>query len=678
MIIYLAFQNPYKAPLLGITRPSNMTPELPKMPSTASHSALAYRPEIDGLRGLAVLMVIIFHAGASWLGGGFLGVDIFFVISGYLIAAIAIRETTEKRFLVSHFLERRLRRILPALFILCLLCILPAWLLLPPTDFVDFIESILGNAIAVNNYLFLSEAGYFDSASEMKPLLHTWSLSVEIQFYLSLSLVMIFSRFLTMKRVTIATIALGMASVFGYMYLAKYHTDISFYIYPTRIWEFTAGIFVALLLTQKKFNAAWIAPVGLVALILPIIGLNWFIKNTELARGMVVLATALLIAAAGNKGFANKLLALRLLVGVGVISYSMYLFHNPILSFAKYADIPFTLGFYCISAIAIVALSYASWRYIENPCRNRQHVPRKYFFSICILFFVTSITLYIVTDSTKGFIQQRLNPTQSMMMVTAQRDSRGPKCQTGGKHYRKPSEVCTRFGNKPSWAIFGDSHAGASAYAIASQIHKKTNESSQWLSMRGCPPPDIDKKSSPCENWTTDAVDWLIEDKNIHSVVLIYRLNVYFWGSAVDAYPLKGKGQREEIREATWNNYKKIALRLRDAGKKVVIISPIPEPNKRVTDIIFSEGKNTESLSAVSLPDWERRNAYTMVKLDTLPSDIYIYNPNQLFCDTETCYAVKNLKANYYDHNHLSKQASIHLARAFINDYLKPPSKQVD
>lgn len=219
------------------------------------HASIAYRPELDGLRGLSVLIVIFFHAGASFLGGGFLGVDIFFLISGYLIGAIILRETAQGKFSIRHFLERRFRRVLPALFALCLLCILPAWLLLPPSDLKDFSESLLGNAISVNNYLFLSQSGYFDQAPEMKPLLHTWSLSVEIQFYLSVALIMLMRKKYTIKTANHIVALVACSSFIAYSIIATKNTDLSFYIFPLRLWEFMLGIGTALLLTQRTITS---------------------------------------------------------------------------------------------------------------------------------------------------------------------------------------------------------------------------------------------------------------------------------------------------------------------------------------------------------------------------------------------------------------------------------------
>mgnify|MGYP001555027393 FL=1 len=230
---------------------------------TAPHHILRYRPEIDGLRAIAVLAVIFFHAEFAWMSGGFLGVDVFFVISGYLIAAIIIKEQAEGEFSVAKFLERRLRRILPALILLCVVCFIPAWFILPPSDLKDYAESVAANGLAVANYYFLSQIEYFDQAAEFKPLLHTWSLSVEIQFYLFISIVFFVGQKLPSTSAKNAVWFLGLSSFALYVWLFHRDMNISFYLFPTRVWEFSFGIASALLLAADIRKSSFLSLLGL-------------------------------------------------------------------------------------------------------------------------------------------------------------------------------------------------------------------------------------------------------------------------------------------------------------------------------------------------------------------------------------------------------------------------------
>lgn len=634
-----------------------------------SHASITYRPELDGLRGLAVLLVIFFHAGASFIGGGFLGVDIFFVISGYLIGAIILREIAQKRFSIGHFLERRFRRVLPALFVLCSLCILPAWLLLPPSDLKDFSESLLGNAISVNNYLFLSQSGYFDQASEMKPLLHTWSLSVEIQFYLSVALLMLMRKKYTIKTANYAVILVALCSLIAYGIIATKNTDLSFYVFPLRLWEFMFGIGVALLLTQRTITSTWPSILGFIFIAATILAYDWIFFNQAVATFMVVLGSAMLILSTANGGLVNRFLTNKVLIFTGSISYSLYIFHNPILSFSRYLNLEHNIYFLIVAGLSLISLSYLSWRFIEGPCRNKNILPRPYFISLCLLFFICTLIMYVATDKTEGFLSQRLNQQQQAMMLTAVRDTREKSCQTGGEDFRPPEDACVLYGEEAGWAVFGDSHAGATAIALSKKISEATQEASQWLSMRGCPPANIEAPTTACEKWTKSSIDWLNKQDNIHTVIVVFRLNVYFWGSQVNTYPDLGDEVSSEKREQLWTNYHNIILALRNGGKKVIIIQPIPEPRQRIGDLIYSEGKVDKSISATKSEWWDTRNAYSVKNLNTLPNDIWQFNANSTFCDAQNCYAVKDLQSYYYDHNHLSRLGADLLSEQFMHWY---------
>lgn len=633
------------------------------------HASINYRPELDGLRGLAVLLVILFHAGASFIGGGFLGVDIFFVISGYLIGAITLRETAQGRFSIRHFLERRLRRVLPALFVLCSLCILPAWLLLPPSDLKDFSESLLGNAISVNNYLFLSQAGYFDQASEMKPLLHTWSLSVEIQFYLSVALLMLLRKKHSIKTANYVVILVALCSLIAYGITATKNTDLSFYVFPLRLWEFMFGIGIALFLTQRTITSTQPSILGFICITFTIATYDWLFFNQAAATLMVVFGSAMLILSAANGGLINRLLANKALVFTGTISYSLYIFHNPILSFARYANLEHKAYFLTLAGLSLIAISYFSWRFIEGPCRNKNTLPTPYFKGMCLLFFICTLTIYVVTDKTEGFLAQRLNKQQQEMMLTAARDIREKSCQTGGEDFRPPEDACVLYGEKPGWAIFGDSHSGATAIAFSKKISETKEEASQWLSMRGCPPANILNPKTACEKWTKSSIDWLNTQDNIHTVVVVFRLNEYFWGPHVNTYPNLGNEVSDEKREQLWSNYRNIILALKNRGKNVVIIQPIPEPRQRISDLIYSEGRIDKNIYATTSAWWDMRNKYSLHKLSTLPEDIRQFNSTPVFCDNNHCYAVKDLQSYYYDHNHLSPSGADLLAEEFMHWY---------
>lgn len=223
---------------------------------------MRYRAEIDGLRAVAVISVILFHAGFEFFSGGFVGVDIFFVISGYLITTIILAELDAGKFSIVNFYERRARRILPALYLVLAACMPFAWLLLLPSDMMSFSKSLLTISAFISNIFFWSERGYFGTATELKPLIHTWSLAIEEQYYPIFPILLIV---LANKRRVFLIVTLTVAGVVSLglsAWLTKVHADSAFYLLPTRLWELLIGSFVAIQGFYFSNNSNWLLPVS--------------------------------------------------------------------------------------------------------------------------------------------------------------------------------------------------------------------------------------------------------------------------------------------------------------------------------------------------------------------------------------------------------------------------------
>jgi peptidoglycan/LPS O-acetylase OafA/YrhL len=212
---------------------------------------LKYRSEIDGLRALAIIPVIFFHAGYSWFSGGYVGVDVFFVISGYLITSLLIDDINNDRFSLIEFYERRARRILPALFLVMLACLPFAWLTLLPDQMESFSKSLIAVSWFVSNMLFWKESGYFETASDEKPLLHTWSLSVEEQFYIFFPLILLIVFKYQRKNSAVWVLIITLGSYLLSYFMAMIDTSANFYFFLTRAWELLVGSSVALVLKKK-------------------------------------------------------------------------------------------------------------------------------------------------------------------------------------------------------------------------------------------------------------------------------------------------------------------------------------------------------------------------------------------------------------------------------------------
>lgn len=378
---------------------------------------MKYRAEIDGLRALAVVPVIFFHAGFELFKGGFVGVDVFFVISGYLITSIIISEMNTGKFSISNFYERRARRILPALFFVMLFSIIPALIWLSPGDLKDFGQSLISTATFSSNILFWLERGYFGTALELKPLLHTWSLAVEEQYYILFPIFLIFTWSMGLKRISLILIVIFLfslslahiASVYGI-----YDRVItgSFYLIPTRAWELLLGVFVAIYFNQKKFSTSqslneFISLAGLIMIIYSII---YFDKDTpfpSIYTLIPTLGTAMIIISAFPNTTVNKILSIKQFVFLGLLSYSAYLWHQPIFAFSRhiYSNEIHEMVFFVLSIVSIF-FAYFSWKFVEKPFRNKSRFSQKGVFMFSLGGMLVFTIIGTILSLSNGFIKK--------------------------------------------------------------------------------------------------------------------------------------------------------------------------------------------------------------------------------------------------------------------------------
>lgn len=354
---------------------------------------MKYRAEIDGLRALAVVPVILFHAEFELFSGGFVGVDVFFVISGYLITTILIEEIENKRFSIVNFYERRARRILPALFFVMLVCIPFAWMWMLPSQMKDFSQSLVAVSLFASNILFWSESDYFDGASEEKPLLHTWSLAVEEQYYVVFPIFLILAWRFGKARLFWMIVVMAAFSLLLSEWGWRNSATANFYLAPTRAWELFAGSLASFIVKKRgvqKNNL--LATVGFAAIVFSIFYFDEATPFPSVYALVPVLGVVLLVLYAERGTYAAKLLSNRGFVGIGLISYSAYLWHQPLFAFARIYSLEHPSHFLML-ALSFVSmfLAYFSWLFIEKPFRRKQGRSHVGVFSIAafaILFFV--------------------------------------------------------------------------------------------------------------------------------------------------------------------------------------------------------------------------------------------------------------------------------------------------
>ena len=417
-----------------------------------------YRPDIDGLRAVAVLGVILFHAGIP-LHGGYVGVDVFFVISGYLITQIILRETKEKRFSLKNFWLRRIRRILPAATFVTITTLCVGYFILDPTSFSSLGKSAIAQAIMIANVFFWRSSGYFSESSELQPLLHTWSLSVEEQFYVVFPVLLVFllrrNRW-TLSVLVIASLASFAISVWG----VSSHPSATFYLLPTRAWELAAGALLAILEPRLRIQGIpkeLAAASGLAAILIAIV---FFSEETPFpgpAALLPVAGTVLLIAANRDAPTSiGRVLSFKPAIAIGLASYSLYLWHWPVLVFSKHILIEQSWISILVAMVMTGFLSYISWRFVEIPFRSssRLRSPRAAF-SFGVLASSTVIVTGLLIWFTKG-VPSRFPPHLRIIQEDI---------VWTGQEYESDSAAGVPIGadqedslRPPDFVLWGDSH----------------------------------------------------------------------------------------------------------------------------------------------------------------------------------------------------------------------------
>ncbi len=375
---------------------------------------MKYRAEIDGLRAIAVIPVILFHAGFEQFSGGFVGVDVFFVISGYLITTIILSEKEQGTFSLINFYDRRARRILPALFLVMLVSLPFAWFWLLPSDMKDFSQSLVAVSTFASNILFWQETGYWGVDNELKPLLHTWSLAVEEQYYIIFPLFLMLmwkfrKRWILSSFLFFAAISL-MASQWG----AYNKPTANFFLLPTRAWELAIGASIAFYFLYRKQTIRTLLSHKVIDEVLGIIGLlligySVFVFNESVPFPsffalIPTIGTGLIILFSSSNTLVGRLLGAKIPVGIGLISYSAYLWHQPLFAFARHRSLmePNEL-LLLVLALLSFPLAYLSWRYVEKPFRTKGLLSRKVIFIFGLTGSAIFIAIGMAGHLTDGF-----------------------------------------------------------------------------------------------------------------------------------------------------------------------------------------------------------------------------------------------------------------------------------
>jgi len=632
---------------------------------------MKYRPEIDGLRALAVVPVILFHAGFELFSGGFVGVDVFFVISGYLITTILIEDIEKNRFSLINFYERRARRILPALIFVMLICIPFAWMWMMPSQMQNFSESLTAVGSFTSNIFFSKEVSYFAIAAEEKPLLHTWSLAVEEQYYLLFPIFLFLTWRYGEKRVFWIIVLLASISLTLSEWGWQDKPNANFYLAPTRVWELFSGSIVAFIILKRGVKSNnFLSLVGLTLIVFSIFAYDENTPFPGFYALVPVLGVVLLLLYGDKLTHVAKLLSTKGFVGIGLVSYSAYLWHQPLFAFTRIrsVDNPST-NLMLLLVVTSIVLACFSWKFIEMPFRNNTYFKRKHIFTLSVICSVTLILFGLAGNFNGGFTK-RINGWDDLKKIPNVESS---FCHNAGRRTASQlldNDFCKIGKGSLGLAIIGDSHAGA-LFDYANEYLKTKNISALAISGGYCAPIiNGFEAGGGCANTIENAFQRILNDDQISNVVLIAEWAIYTQGFRFTDTPRlwgdkQGKSQNiSDNVNAFSRSFSATIERLLDANKKIFVIYPVPEFYQHSHDWLGEQtlrGASVDISSAISsLPtisknDYNKRNDEVFDVFDNHNENVTFLQVYDLFCSEEECKQYnEDMVLLYSDSNHVN------------------------
>ncbi len=546
------------------------------------HAYNHYRPDIDGLRAIAVLSVVIFHAFPEYLGGGFIGVDVFFVISGFLITSLILREQKEQRFSLKHFYAKRIRRIFPALSLVLGFGLVAGWICLNFMEYKQLTKHTGSSAIFITNFMLLREAGYFDNAADTKPMLHLWSLAIEEQFYLAWPLVLMFFKRLPRWLLPVLVVLLLSSFAYSLSLVFKGTLDLDFYSPLSRCWELFLGASLAfgmsrqLAVSTPSRNMA-----GYVGLILVVMSACFLDKSMPFPGYWALPPTlgAALILFAGMQSNLNRvLLASRPLVSIGLISYPLYLWHWPLLSFARILESQTPgLGLRLFLVLSSFVFAWLTYQFVEKPIRYSDRCPRAVLWlSLWMLAVLLMSHAVNRLDGLKFRHHGMLNADPTTLVVGAERGTLQPTCMLAPEDMHL-FKWCFNDGktSPPNYALIGDSKGEALVYSLI----RKSPSDHGWL-MLG--PINVLK----ADNDTARAAFSVLEgNPNLQVIVMANALRGLFPLDADTGF-IANSAIATEVIDQMVASYTRKITQWQSLGKRVVFVidnPTLPDPNSCIT-----------------------------------------------------------------------------------------------
>ena len=644
--------------------------------SIAASNGQTYRRDIDGLRALAVLPVVLYHAGIELFSGGYVGVDVFFVISGFLITSIIVREIGADTFRIRDFYARRIRRLFPALFAVLGCTTIGAYFVLMPIELEDYGQSLATTAVFVSNFLFFTEAGYFAGPAELKPLLHTWSLAIEEQYYLLFPAFLLLVHRRLSSRFIVWVSVLFVLSLVISIWSVNNARDAAFYLLPSRTWELMLGSLLALVghIALPPLLRELGGLLGIVLILVAVFGYSGLTPFPGAAALLPCFGAAFIIASglAGPPTLAMRLLSWRPIVFIGLISYSLYLWHWPILALAKhYLVRPLTVqeGLVLVAMSALVAT--LSWRFVERPFRKPDGVVKNdKLFPVSLVAMLGVIGIGLVLDESGGLPGRLPTEVAEIVAVAEDKPERRRRCEGIDPQELSYQRACrlNELDVAPTLAIWGDSHA-MTLMPIAGEVAHMNGRNGLDFSSNGCPPllgvtrPARDQ-AGECYAFTEKVLSIIADHPEIDTVVLVARWARHAEGTAFgeeshgDLYlgtPEFTAKNSEQSRALFSAAFARTVEALTQLQRRVIVLGSIPEVGRDVPiELAKARWRNRDVDLRTNIAVYAERQQHVIATLANAQVDTYL-DPSVWFCSNSKCDVVDEAGMPlYFDHNHVS------------------------
>lgn len=635
--------------------------------SMESIAQMKYRAHLDGIRAIAVLAVMIFHTEIGFLPGGYLGVDIFLVISGYLIASIILSGVDEGNFRLSGFYLRRLKRIVPALVLVIAVSISVSFFLLLPDDLVDFTNSALSAGLFVSNFYFLESSDYFDTESSLKPLLHTWSLSVEMQFYAVMPLI-VFALYTIKARVSICAVLILSFFVFSLVF-GTHHPDASFYMMFTRLWQFLMGSFVFLI--EKENRKLPAGPVGellgLAGLVLVGFSFLYYDDTTPAPDETSLAATvgaALLIYAGQSSRILGQLLMARPLIFIGLISYSSYLWHYPIFVFSRHFFGHEMSEIHWVSAfMASLMLGALTWFVFENRYRKKEQA--RGFFLLALGFFALVFSFYFMVKQTNGALwRESVEHYQSVVERLIPNYGLSYKCE--GVYNESPD---CETSPEPDTVVWGDSFAMHIVPAIESA---QEGVKLKQFTVSACGPvlgvaPVLggmynEEWARACMENNDNVLNWIQSNSSVRYVVMSSILVQYF---DKETKLITREGEYLKGGDDVLPYVIRTLDKLKEKGIKPVWVSPTPGNGMDIGHCLKKKAFLNFSYDECDFPAENIYEDYIAQYIGEIEKQVPVIWLDEMICQNDVCDVAVDDVLIYRDSIHLSYEGSRYLGQKY-------------